>query len=172
MDTNSRLYSQVAGMACVAPERAMVACYLTDLLNAGKTLDEAAQLMRSTRAKVRKIARDWGIAFPDIGEAERLEWEKEARGRWILRQGGEIVAEATSYTANGCSGYRAKTLRGGLTAEASKAESAIRQLSIALTAGAVDALKTDDVEISMPDVGILAPKPEPLADAMKRALAS
>lgn len=166
MDTNSRLYSQVAGMACVPPERAMVACYLVDLLGAGKTLDDAAQLMRSTRAKVRKIARDWGIAFPDIGEAERLEWEKEARGRWVLRQGGEIVAEATSYTANGSSGYRAKAVRGALTAEASKTEAALRQLSIALATG------EDDVEISMPGVGVLAPKPEPLADAMKRALAA
>lgn len=174
MDTTSKLYSQVAVEAGVSIERAMVGCYLSDLSRSGKTLDDAAQLMRSTRSSVRCAARDWGISFSDFtpGSPVRLEWEKERRGRWILKSGKMVVAEAASFTEGGVHGYRAKTIPDGLTQEGSSAEVAIRRLSLAMEAMSAHTLHADDVEIHMPGVGQVAPKVEPLAANMKRALSA
>jgi hypothetical protein len=167
MDNNGRLYSQVAAEAGVTSEQAMVACYLANLANEGRTLDQAATLLRKERHEARAVARDWSIRFTDYVTAPKplaLTWEKAKRGRWELSIGGELIAEAVS---DGHGGYDAKR---GADAPfgGSKAEVAIRRLSADLERRSVEIFGVDDVVIFIKladGVERMAPK---LADNPKR----
>lgn len=177
MDNSGRLYSQVAAEAGVTTEKAMVACYLLNLSRQGKSLDEAAALLRQSRASARDYARDWGIAFKDYSAAAvplAIDWRKEKRGRWVLEIDGALVAEAES---DGKGGYRARPAgsrewsHGG-----SRATVAIRLLSLMLERQSVRIFGVDDVVISMLDAdGIrerLAPKMAANTVDLQRALAA
>lgn len=170
MDNEGRLYSQVAAQAGVTPERAMVACYLSNLSKAGKTMDEAATLLRKQRCDVREYARDWGISFVDYSPAPqplRLEWVKPKRGRWELKIGDAEIAEAIT-DGNGCGSYMARRGTGDWH-YGSSAEIAIRRLSEEMERDSVGLFGVDDVVISMQGSGRVAPK-EP-GDAHKLAAA-
>lgn len=174
MDSTSRPYSQVAQMAGVAPEKAMVACYLLDIARAGRTLDDAAELMRKNRANVRHIARDWGIDFADYsyGDPLVLAWRKTAPGKWALEQAGKVIATANRITKNGYSYFQAVGFDGGHVETGSSAEVACRRLSIIMEEFSVKLFGIDDVEITMPEIGTLAPKAEPLAPKLREALSA
>jgi hypothetical protein len=97
MDNSGRLYAQVAAEAGVGADKAMIACYLSNLARDGKTMDEAARLLRKERADVRDYARNWGIPFRDYERSDRpliLTWRKEKRGQWKLWNRGECCATA------------------------------------------------------------------------------
>lgn len=152
MDNSGRLYSQVAAEAGVTADKAMVACYLLNLSRQGKSLDEAAMLMRQPRASARDYARDWGITFTDYSPAAAplsLVWRKEKRGRWILDLDGALIAEAES---DGGGGYRAR-LAGTdhWTQVGSGPAVVIRQLSIEIERRSLKIFGVDNVSISMCD---------------------
>jgi hypothetical protein len=184
MQNEGRLYSQVAAEAGVTTEKAMVACYLSNLSNEGKSLDEAATLLRKQRCEVRDVARDWGITFRDYSTVPRplaIVWVKEKRGRWILAVDGAEIAEAVS---DGHGGYNGRELVAGNPSRAriasmgSKAEIAIRRLSVDLERLSVEIFGVDDIEIRMTDetVGggylVMAPKPADNAAQLRQALAA
>lgn len=180
MHNEGRLFSQVAAEAHVTSEKAMVACYLANLAKDGKTLDEAATLLRKPRYEARDVARDWGIVFSDYSPATAplpMDWAKEKRGRWILAFDGLIIAEAVS---DGAGGYHAWRLAGekriGTRHEGSNAEVAIRRLSIALERDSVAIFGVDEIRIGMPDPDgayiALAPKIADNRAELCRALAA
>lgn len=184
MQNEGRLYSQVAAEAGVTTEKAMVACYLSNLSKQGKTLDEAATLLRKQRCEARDVARDWGITFRDYSTAPRplaLAWVKEKRGRWILAVDGAVIAEAVS---DGRGGYDARELARGnpnrarIAAMGSKAEIAIRRLSTDLERLSVEIFGVDDIEIRLTDetIGggyiVMAPKPSENVAQLRQALAA
>jgi hypothetical protein len=175
MDSSGRLYSQVAAEAGVAPERAMVACYLADLSRSGKSLNDAATLMRKDRSDVRTAAREWGIRFSDYepdAPPVRLEWTKAARGRWELLDGRKLIAVATS---DGKGGYRAATEIAGvrsIEAKGSSAEVAVRRLSRAIERQSAHAVGAEQIEIIFAPTGdCLAPKLVGDLKKMRKALA-
>lgn len=175
MDSTSRPYSQVAQMAGVAPEKAMAACYLLDIARAGRSLNDAAALMRTNRANVRHIARNWGIGFTDYsyGEPIVFAWRKTAPGQWVLERGADVIARARRVTRNGVSFFEAEGSEGMAYIETgSSAEVACRRLSIILEEFSVKLFGVDDIEITMPEVGTLAPKAEPLAPKLRDALSA
>lgn len=180
MHNEGRLFSQVAAEAHVTNEKAMVACYLANLAKDGKTLDEAATLLRKPRYEARDVARDWGIVFSDYSPATTplsMDWAKEKRGRWILTVDGLTIAEAVS---DGAGGYHAWRLAGekriGARHEGSNAEVAIRRLSIALERDSVAIFGVDEIRIGMPDPDgayiALAPKIADNRAELCRALAA
>lgn len=177
MDNNGRLWQQVAAMAQVPPERAVAACYLANLAAAGKTLDEAATLMRKDRGAARDYARDWGIRFVDYVASDRplcLTWTKAKRGRWELMLGDVLVASAVS-DGKGTGGYEAVKNGEDLTFIGSCAEIAMRRLSLDLERRSVAIFGLDDVEINIAfDNGIsqVAPELEPNALKLRSALAA
>lgn len=151
MDNEGRLFSQVAAEAGVSAETAMVACYLLNLSRKGKTMDDAAALMRKERADVRSYARDWGISFSDYMTSPRplrIVWEKAKRGRWELKLGGMLIAVAVS-DGTGTGSYIASRQTHELTERGSSAEIAIRRLSEALERQSVEIFGLDDVQILM-----------------------
>ena len=180
MHNEGRLHAQVAAEAGVTTEKAMVACYLSNLAKDGKTLDEAAALLRKERCEARDIARDWGIAFSDYAPAAQplsLTWQKEKRGRWLLMLDGAAIAQAVS---DGAGGYQAWRLsadkRIGAKVEGSNAEVAMRRVSAALDRQSVAIFGVDDVRIAMVDadglVTALAPKVADNHAALRKALAA
>lgn len=149
MDNNGRLYGQVAAEAGVSVETAMTACYLANLAKEGRTLDQAAALLRKGRADARDYARDWRISFADYTTSPKpltLIWQKEKRGLWRLDVGGEPIATAT---ANGALGYKAQSFSGDAATTGSDAEIAIRRLSIMLERQSLSLFGVDDVVITM-----------------------
>lgn len=170
MDNNGRLYSQVAAQAGVTPERAMVACYLSNLSKAGRTMDEAASLLRKHRADVREFARDWNISFVDYDRTRRpleLAWAKVKRGRREMTVGADTIAEAIS---DGSGGYKAR-----FSTEAwhhgSSAEIAIRRASSDIERRSVELFGVDDIVIVMDGYGRVAPKIAENTKKLARALA-
>ncbi len=176
MQNDGRLYSQVAAEAGVAIERAMVACYLLNLSKEGKTLDEAADLIRKPRCEAREYARDWGIRFPDYVAADAplaLTWLKPRRGLWELRHAGSLIAQAD---ADGEGGYVAHSGALQMKRAGSSAEIAIRRLSAEMERAAVDVFGVDDVVMTMldPSCGAVQVCPKPIENAaqLRQALAS
>lgn len=152
MDNSGRLYSQVAAEAGVSPDKAMIACYLSNLSAEGKSIGEACALMRQPRPIVRDYARDWGISFSDYRPSPQpllLEWRKERRGRWVLKFDGLIVAEAES---DGEGGYVARQSdERDWTVTGSSADVAIRRMSNQLERASFEIFGVDDVVVSMFD---------------------
>lgn len=177
MDNDVRLFSQVAAEAAVSAESAMVACYLLSLSRSGKSLDDAATLMRKPRAEVRTVARDWGIAFPDYlltAAPLQLVWEKVKRGRWELRLGDVLIGTADSAGA-GNGSYIAYRDNDRLQVDGSSAVIAMTRLSDEIEKRSVDIFGVDDVQIYMTDADgskLLSPKYPPNAQDMRRALAA
>jgi hypothetical protein len=181
MHNEGRLFSQVAAEAGVPAEKAIIACYLLSLSKEGKTLDEAATLLRKERCDARDYARDWSIPFVDYDTKRQplsLSWRKEKRGRWILAVDGLEVAEAIS---DGEGGYDARELvtsnprRARLAAEGSKAEIAMRRLSLDLERRSVEVFGVDDVLIFIEDAEgaeIVAPKMADDPARLRKALAA
>lgn len=151
MDNTGRSWQQVAAEASVAPEVAMTACYLANCAREGKSLDQAAQLLRKDRSEARSYARDWGIRFVDYVTAPQplaLVWTKPKRGLWTLMLGDVMVAEATP-DGNGTGGYGARKNGEETHYFGSSAEIAIRRLSANLEARSVEIFGVDDVSIAM-----------------------
>lgn len=176
MQNDGRLYSQVAAMAGVTTDKAMVACYLSNLAKDGKTLDEAAALILAPRSYARDYARDWGISFSDYSTASQpltLTWTKAKRGRWELTLDGLLIASAD---ADGAGGYNAKHGKPlALAASGSDAEVAIRRLSVEIEMRSLEIFGVDDVVIEIDQAGeVTRMAPKPAADPMKlrRALAA
>lgn len=181
MHNEGRLFSQVAAEAGVPTEKAMIACYLLNLSKEGKTLDEAATLLRKDRCEARDYARDWSIPFVDYDTKRQplsLSWRKEKRGRWVLAVDGLTIAEATS---DGHGGYTARELgasnpcRARLAADGSKADVAMRRLSLDLERRSVEVFGVDDVLIFIEDADgaeIVAPKMAEDAARLRKALAA
>jgi hypothetical protein len=175
MDNEGRLFSQVAAEAGVPAEKAMVACYLLNLSRQGKTLDEAATLLRKRRCEARDYARDWGISFTDYKPARKplvLKWTKPRRGRWELIVGDALVAAADS---DGQGGYTACAEAASIREVGSSAEVAIRRASIELERRSVEIFGVDDVEIRMVSDGchdVMAPKSPADTAKLRSALGS
>ena len=175
MQNEGRLYSQVAAEAGVTTEKAMVACYLSNLSKQGKTLGEAAALIRSPRYAARDYARDWGIPFSDYMASSQpltLTWTKPRRGRWELMLDGLLIASAD---AGGGGGYNAKLARPAIATSGSDAEVAIRRLSVEIEQRSLEIFGVDDVVIEIEQAGeVTRMAPKPAADPMKlrRALAA
>lgn len=175
MQNEGRLYSQVAAEAGVTTEKAMVACYLSNLSKQGKTLGEAADLIRTPRHAARDYARDWGISFSDYMASAQpltLTWTKPKRGRWELMLDGLVIAAAD---ADGQGGYIAHLTKPAITVAGSDAEVAIRRLSVEIERLSVEIFGVDDVVIEIDQAGEVARMaPKPAADPMKlrRALAA
>jgi len=174
VDSSGRSWRQVAAEAEVSDERAMVACYLADLARAGKSMNEAASLLRKGRGEVRTYARDWGLRFTDYQTAPQplqLIWKKPKRGLWTLEIEGGVIAEAI---ANGGLGYKARRI-GHDWHVGSNAEIAMRRLSAEMERDSLDLFGVDDVVISMQIEGVgrgrLAPTEEPRAHRLQSALA-
>lgn len=173
MDNGGRSWQQVAAEAKVPAERAMIACYLSNLSRAGRSMEDAANLLRKGRGEVRTIARDWGLRFSDYSPAPQpllLTWLKPKRGRWELAIDGALIAEAV---AAGDDGYKARRIdrewhRG------STAEIAIRRLSEDMERDCLDLFGVDDVVIVMKQDGFtahqVAPAVEDRAETLRRAL--
>lgn len=177
MHNEGRLFSQVAAEAGVPIEKAMIACYMLNLSREGKTLDEAAMLLRKDRCDAREYARDWGIAFSDYMTSPQplsLSWQKAKRGRWELMLDGLLIAVATS-DGRGDGSYTAKRESHSLECGGSSAEIAIRRLSAELEKQSVEVFGLDDVQIWMEDDGhrdLLAPQPATDPAKLRRALAA
>jgi len=175
MQNEGRLYSQVAAEAGVSTEKAMVACYLSNLSKQGKTLGEAAELIRTPRHAARDYARDWGISFSDYMTSLQpltLTWTKPKRGRWELMLDGLLIAVAD---ADGKGGYIAHRTNPALTVAGSDAEVAIRRLSVEIEQRSLEILGCDDVVIKIDQAGeISRMAPKPVADPgkLRRALAA
>lgn len=177
MHNEGRLFSQVAAEAGVPTEKAMIACYLLNLSREGKTLDEAATLLRKQRCEAREYARDWGIAFSDYMTSPQplsLTWAKAKRGRWELSLDGLLIAVATS-DGRCDGGYTARRESQSLECSGSSAEIAIRRLSTELEKQSVEVFGLDDVRIWMDDAGqldLLAPQAAADPAKLRRALAA
>lgn len=177
MDNEGRLFSQVAAEAGVSAETAMVACYLLNLSRKGKTMDDAAALMRKPRHEVRGYARDWGISFSDYTTAPQplcLIWQKVKRGRWELKLADVLVAYAVS-DGHGTGGYIAKRDTHSLRADGSSAAIAMRRLSEKLEQLATDIFGVEDVAIWIDFDGEhqkAAPSSAEDPDKLRRALAA
>lgn len=177
MDNEGRLFSQVAAEAGVSAETAMVACYLLNLSRKGKSMDDAAALMRKGRAEVRSYARDWGISFSDYMTSPqplRLTWVKTKRGRWELSLDGLLIAFAVS-DGSGTGSYVAKRETHELVEFGSSAEIAIRRLSEKLEQHSVAIFGLDDVQIFMAfehGHDLVAPKSDADTGKFRRALAA
>lgn len=177
MDNDVRLFSQVAAEAAVSAESAMVACYLLSLSRSGKSLDDAATLMRKPRAEVRSVARDWGIAFSDYmltAAPLRLSWTKPKRGRWELHLGDVLIATADS-AGEGNGSYIAYRDNDGIRVDGSSAVIAMTRCSEEIERRSVEISGVDDIEIYMTDADgstLLAPKCPGNAHQMRRALAA
>lgn len=65
MENIGRLFSQVAAEAGVTENRAKLAVYLFGLGNQGKTIGQAAALMRRKPSTIKTLARDFMIDFAD-----------------------------------------------------------------------------------------------------------
>jgi len=175
MQNEGRLYSQVAAEAGVTTEKAMVACYLSNLSKQGKTLREAAELIRTPRYAARDYARDWGISFSDYKASARplkLTWTKPKRGHWELMLDGLLIASAD---ADGEGGYKAKHAGLAIATSGSDAEVAIRRLSVEIEQRSLEIFGVDNVVIWMDQAGEVTRMPPKLAaDPMKlrRALAA
>lgn len=155
MDNSVKMYAQVAALAKVTEQQAMIACYMLNLARGGKTLDEASALLRIERGEARRHARSWSIRFPDYplaGEAAEVEWKKEKRGRWLLLDRGREVAEAVS-DGKGTGGYVATIIGYGTQFEGSSAEIAIARCSEAIELRATHVLGVEDVRIIGPKKG-------------------
>lgn len=181
MQSNSRLASQVAAEAEVDLSAAQAAVYLLDLSRAGKTLNDAAALLRVERCDARAIARDWGIEFPDYTPAPPLplEWSRVKRGRWELfsKSHGTVAEAVTEELSPGRRGYRARLIGApiAIEREGSSAEVACRRLSLQIEREAVTLCGCDDVAVFM-DFSDgreqLAPKLPERPDRMRQALAA
>jgi len=175
VQNEGRLYSQVAAMAGVTTDKAMVACYLSNLAKDGKTLDEAAALILAPRCYARDYARDWGISFSDYSAASQpltVTWTKPKRGRWELKLDGLLIASAD---ADGEGGYNAKHARPSIHMDGSSAEVAIRRLSVEIEQRSLEIFGVDDVVIEIDQAGeVTRMAPKLAADPMKlrRALAA
>jgi hypothetical protein len=175
MQNEGRLYSQVAAEAGVTTEKAMIACYLSNLSKEGKTLGEAAALIRSPRHAARDYARDWGISFSDYMTSPQpltLTWTKPKRGRWELMLDGLLIAVAD---ADGKGGYIAHRTNPAITVAGSDAEVAIKRLSVEIERLSVEIFGLDDVVIEIDQAGEVsraAPKPAADPDKLRRALAA
>ena len=176
MQNEGRLYSQVAAEAGVSTEKAMVACYLSNLSKQGKTLGEAAELIRTPRHAARDYARDWGISFSDYMASAQpltLTWTKPKRGRWELMLDGLLIAAADADGAGGYTARRGQPLV--IVTSGSDAEIAIRRMSVEIEQRSLEILGCDDVVIEIDQAGeISRMAPKPAADPMKlrRALAA
>ena len=158
METSTKLHSQIAQEAGVSKEAAQAAAYLLDLSRAGKTLDQAAALMRRERADVRSIARDWSIPFPDYTPSAPLvlAWAKAAGGALEIHLEGKLCARAQRQEhASSHEAWEARWMRGGApirpVRQASTVMAAARQLSIEVERQSVTLLGVDDVAITFPD---------------------
>lgn len=176
MQNEGRLFSQVAAMAGVPIEKAMVACYMVNLAREGRTLDEAAVLLRKPRHEARDYARDWGITFTDYAAASPLilRWAKEDRGRWVLTLDGMTIATATA-NRNGGGAYTAKREGHPFEADGSSAGIAMRRMSAELEQRSVEIFGVDDVRIWMAADGgdeLLAPKVAEDPAGLRKALAT
>lgn len=176
MLNEGRLFSQVAAMADVPIEKAMVACYMANLAREGRTLNEAAALLRKERHEARDYARDWGIAFPDYTAAAPLvlTWTKEERGRWTLKLDGAEIASATA-DRNGGGAYTATREGHAFEASGSSAEIAMRRMSAELERRSLEIFGVDDVQvwIAAPSGDdLLAPKFAENPTGLRRALAA
>lgn len=166
MDSSGRLYSQVAAEAGVSPERAMVACYLADLSRAGRSMNEAASLLRKERGEVRDYARDWGISFSDYRRAAKpmeLTWRKANLGWELVGPGGAKIADSLSAVENGTRRCYAQLidLPGGEVCDGSSHDVAIRRLSLQIDRRSLDLFGVDDITICVVRDGIseqVAPK--------------
>lgn len=176
MNNEGRLYSQVAAEAGVPTEQAMTACYLLQLSRQGKTLDEAAALMRKPRHEAREYARDWGISFADYIMSPQplaITWAKPKRGLWELKLDGLLIAAATS-DGNGTGAYTARRETHDMTESGSSAEIAMRRLSVEIERRSVEIFGVDDVQIWIEQDGardILAPRAAEDPGKLQRALA-
>jgi hypothetical protein len=151
------MYAQVATVAHVAEQQAMVACYMLNLARDGRTLNDAAMLLRQSRGEVRDHARSWGIDFADYRPAGKeplgLSWVKERRGRWVLAVDGAPVAIAES---DGCGEGRYRVRREGSGEwkwTGSSAAVAIKRASREIERDSVAIFGVDDVVILGPDAG-------------------
>lgn len=178
MDNEGRLFSQVAAEAGVSAETAMVACYLLNLSRKGKSMDDAAALMRKDRAEVRSYARDWGISFSDYMTSPQplvLTWTKAKRGRWDLLLDGLLIASATS-NGRGDGGYVATRETHDLRENGSSYEIAIRRLSVEIEKRSVEIFGLDDVQIWIAfedgNHDLCAPKSDADTAKLRRALAA
>lgn len=163
MDNTGKMFTQVASAARVSEQQATIACYMLNLAKDGRSLNDAAALLRLSRAEARDHARSWTISFADYDATApkplALEWKKERRGRWILTVDGGVIACAES---DGEGGYRAR--REGSAQwlwTGSSAAVAIKRASREIERGSLDALGVDDVTIHGPDAAgntaLLAP---------------
>ncbi len=177
MDNDVKMYSQVAAAAGVTDQEAMVACYMLGLSQAGKTLDQAATLLRVTRPVARRHARSWSIRFPDYPSATEpvfLTWEKEKRGRWVLLDGTRELAEAVS-DGKGTGCYVARIIGHSARYDGSSAEVAIARCSEAIEESCVHLIGAEDVVILGPKKGdIVRVAPTNIGDptTLERALHS
>lgn len=157
METTTKLHSQIACEAGVSKDAAQSAAYLLDLSREGKTLDQAAELMRRGRSDVRSIARDWGIPFPDYTPAPplMLGWSKTAGGGLELHLGGQLVAQAhrLESAARTDTAFEARWLAtpNGPVERAATALAAAKKLSVEIDRHAVALLGADDIAITLPD---------------------
>lgn len=166
METTSKLFSQIAVQAGVSDQTAQLVAYLIDLSAAGKTLNQAAGLIRKDRAFVRDIARDWGLSFADYSFSKPviLNWTKPRRGEWELSFDGSVIARVNSEVSGGTRFYVARWQRddASIREDGSSAEIAARRLSIEIDRRSIDLFSVDDIEIIFPlprDTAIrLAPK--------------
>lgn len=79
MQNIGKLWSQVAAEAGCTANKAKVAVYLRGLAHDGKTLTQAAELMRRKPEFVKRYAREFLIDFPDYRPFARA--EKKGRTR-------------------------------------------------------------------------------------------
>lgn len=154
MNNDVRMAAQVAASANVTDAEAAIACYMLGLSQAGKTLDEAATLLRVTRPIARRHARSWSIRFPDYPAAGPVEltWTKEKRGRWVLLDGSREVAHAVS-DGSGSGRYVARVVGYDVDYDGSSAEVAIARCSDAIEQASTHLVGAEDVWIIGPKKG-------------------
>lgn len=174
MDNSVKMFSQVAAAAGVSDQQATIACYLLTLSRAGKTLDDAAQLLRTTRAGARMHARSWGIPFPDYPMTTAplaLAWEKEKRGVWVLNDGSRALAVAKS-DGKGTGCYDATIIGLPTVYSGSSAEVAIARCSVAIEQSCTHLIGVEDVTIIGPNKGAMVRvAPADIGDRVKLAQA-
>lgn len=152
MDNTGKMFSQVASAANVSEQQATIACYMLNLAKDGRSLNDAAALLRLSRAEARDHARSWAISFADYDATApkllSIAWVKERRGCWTLAVSGDVVAVAES---DGEGGYRAR--REGATQwqwRGSSAAVAIKRASREIERDSLTIFGVDDVVIVGP----------------------
>lgn len=155
MNNDVRMAAQVAATAGVTDAEAAIACYMLGLSQAGKTLDQAATLLRVNRSVARRHARSWSIRFPDYplpSAPVEMAWVKEKRGRWVLLDGARMLAEAIS-DGSGSGRYVARIVGYDVEYDGSSAEVAIARCSDAIEQASTHLVGAEGVWIIGPKKG-------------------